>query len=70
MHLGGIDLNMDLARPGRVRAQFASHSIIETHAKGQQKIRILDGVISISLAMHAHHIQTQIVRSRDGPKAQ
>ncbi len=65
MNFRGIDLNVDFAGPGGVGAQVAGYPVIEAHAESQQQVGLLDGVVAVGFAVHAHHAQAEGVGGRE-----
>ena len=57
--LGGIDLDVDLLRVGRVVGEVAGDAVVEAHAEGEQQVGLLDGVVDPGLAVHAHHAERE-----------
>ncbi len=63
-----IDVDVDdEAVLGEFR-HFAGHTVVEPHAKGQQQIGLVHGVIRIHAAVHAEHVEREgIGRRIDAP---
>ena len=52
--LRGVDVDVDDAGVGRVRADRAGDAVIEAHAQGDEQVRRLDGLVDVLPAVHAH----------------
>ena len=57
--LGGVDLDVDLLRVGRVAGEVAGDAVVEAHAEGEQQVGLLDGVVDPGFAVHAHHAERE-----------
>ena len=68
--LGGIDLDVDLLRVGRVGLQIAGDAVVEAHAEGEQQVGFLDGVVDPRFAVHAHHAEVERMRGREAAEAE
>ena len=64
--LGGVDLDVDLLRVGRVVGEVAGDAVVEAHAEGEQEVGLLDGVVDPGLAVHAHHAERERMRGGEG----
>jgi hypothetical protein len=64
-----IDFNVNLFRLERISRRGAGHTIVESHAAGNQQVRFLNGVVDPRLAVHAHHAHVERVRGREGAQA-
>ena len=62
--LGGVDLDVDLLRVGRVAGEVAGDAVVEAHPEGEQEVGLLDGVVDPGLAVHAHHAERERVMRR------
>src|SRR5579862_4916579 len=68
--LGGVDLDVNLLRVGRVGRERAGDAIVEAHAAGDEQIRLLDGVVDPGFAMHAHHAERERMRCGEAAKSE
>ncbi len=68
--LGGIDLDVDLLRVGRVAGKVAGDAVVEAHAEGEQQIGLLDRVVDPGLAVHAHHAEREGMMGGEGSEAE
>ena len=68
--LGGIDVDVDLLRVGRVGLEVAGDAIVEAHAEGEQQVGFLDGRVDPGFAVHAHHAEVQRMRGGDAAEAE
>ncbi len=64
--LGGVDLDMDLARVDRVGLQVAGNAVVEPHPERQEQVGFLDGMVDPRLAVHPHHAHVERVRCGNG----
>ena len=68
--LGGIDLDVNLLRLGRVGRERAGDAIVEAHAAGDEQIGFLNGVVDPRLAVHAHHAQDERMRCGEAAESE
>src|SRR5262249_58184031 len=50
----------DLAVLGEL-ADLAGDAVVEAHAQGQEQVRVVDGVVGVDRAVHAEHVQAEVV---------
>src|SRR5690242_18322769 len=50
-------------------ADLARDAVIESHAKRKQQIRFVDGVVGVHGAVHAQHLQAEIMLARERAEA-
>ena len=56
-----IDVDVDdLAVLGEL-ADLAGHAVVEAHAERQQQVGLVDGVVGVDGAVHAEHVQAQVM---------
>jgi hypothetical protein len=70
VHLRRVNLHVDLARARGVGAQVAGDAVVKAHAEGEQEVGLLDGVVAVGLAVHAHHAQAQRVGGGQAAEAE
>jgi len=66
---GGIDVDVDDLRPGGELAHLAGDAVIEAHADGDEEVGLLDGIVGVGGAMHAHHLESEGVGLGKGPQS-
>ena len=57
-------------RIGGVGLEVAGDAVVEAHAKGQQQVGFLDGVVGPRFAVHAHHAQGERVAGGEAAQAE
>ena len=67
--LGGVDIDVhDLAVLGEL-GELAGDPVVEPHAQGQQQVGLVDGVVRIDRAVHAQHVEREVVVAGQGAQA-
>jgi len=61
---------MNLLRVGGVTGEDSGDAVIESHTAGDQQVRLLNGLVNPSFAVHAHHAETELMRSRKGTETE
>ena len=56
--------------PGRVALEVAGDPVVEAHAQGDEQIGVLDGLVDLGHAVHAHHAEAERMIFRDRAHAQ
>ena len=68
--LGRIDVDVDdLAVLGEL-ADLAGDAVVEAHAKRQQQVGVVDGVVGVNGAVHAEHLQAQEMLAGEAAQAE
>ena len=66
--LRGVDLDVnDPAMLGKL-TELAGDPIVKSNAQGQEKVGLVDGIIRVDRAVHAEHIERQIMVARNRPQ--
>ena len=65
-----IDLDVDLLGARCIRFQRAGHAVVKAHTEGKDQVGILDRHVGMEFPVHAHHAQTQFMRSRERAEAE
>ena len=64
-----VDVDVDdLAVLGEL-ADLAGHAVVEAHAEGQQQVGLVDRVVGVDGAVHAEHLQAEVVVGREAAEA-
>ena len=64
-----VDVDVDdLAVLGEL-GELAGHAVVEAHAEGQQQVGLVDGVVGVDRAVHAEHVQGQVMVGREAAEA-
>ena len=48
---------------------LAGHAVVEAHAEGQQQVGVVDGVVGVDGAVHAEHVQAEVMIGREAAEA-
>src|SRR6266403_567247 len=67
---GKVDLHVDLFGVGCIGLEIARDPIVEAHAKCEQQVGFLDGVVNPGFAVHPHHAQVHGMRSWEGAQSE
>ena len=62
--LGGIDIHVDFLGVLRVGFKRSGDAIVETHSESEQQVRFLNCFVDPRFSVHAHHAETERMRSR------
>ena len=61
VQFGWVDIDMnDLAMLGKL-AELSGHPVIEANTKGEKQIGFIDGVVGIDGAVHAKHVEAEVM---------
>ena len=61
VNLGGVDVDVDdLAVLGEL-GELAGDAVVEADAEGEEEVGIVDGVVGVHGAVHAHHVEAEVV---------
>ena len=50
-------------------AELAGDAVVEADAEGQQQVGLVDGVVGVDGAVHAEHVQAQVVVAGEAAQA-
>ncbi len=64
--LGGVDVDVDDPAVLGELAELAGDAIVEPDAEGQEQVGLVDGVVGVDRAVHAEHVEREVVVAGDG----